>query len=638
MPPMGKRQMHGAKPKVSKSTLPRLIKMLFSKFKWRILVVLICIAVSSIATASTGIFLKNVITAITNKNYNMLINIVLVMGSLFVFAIISDFLKSFIMAGVTQGFLNEIRIKMFDEMQNLPIKYFDTHNHGDIMSMFTNDVDALRQLVSQSIISIIQTVVSVTYVFVTMLYYSITLTIIVVLVIFVMLFVVKTIGGNSKKYFISQQKALGKCEGFVEEAMHGQKVIKVFTHEEQTCKDFDVLNEKYRVDSTKANVFAVLLGPISNNLGHFLYVIIAIVGTLLAVSSLPLWFKSLSLSGQLIDIGIIIAFLPMGRNFTRNLSQVTNQINSIYMGLAGAERIFNLIDEKQEEDEGYVTLVKVKEDVNGNYEETDGKSGIWAWKHPHLQDGSVTYTKLMGDVVFENVDFGYDDKTTILKDISLYAKPGQKIAFVGATGAGKTTITNLINRFYDIKKGKIRYDGINISKIKKADLRRSLGIVLQDVSLFSGTIMENIRYGRLDATDEDCINAAKLANAHEFIKMLPNGYNTLITGDGANLSQGQRQLLSIARASVKNAPVMILDEATSSIDTRTEILVQKGTDELMKGRTVFVIAHRLSTVRNADVIMVLDHGRIIERGNHEELIKEKGEYYKLYMGSFEEQI
>ena len=638
MPPMGKRQMHGAKPKVSKSTLPRLIKMLFSKFKWRILVVLICIAVSSIATASTGIFLKNVITAITNKNYNMLINIVLVMGSLFVFAIISDFLKSFIMAGVTQGFLNEIRIKMFDEMQNLPIKYFDTHNHGDIMSMFTNDVDALRQLVSQSIISIIQTVVSVTYVFVTMLYYSITLTIIVVLVIFVMLFVVKTIGGNSKKYFISQQKALGKCEGFVEEAMHGQKVIKVFTHEEQTCKDFDVLNEKYRVDSTKANVFAVLLGPISNNLGHFLYVIIAIAGTLLAVSSLPLWFKSLSLSGQLIDIGIIIAFLPMGRNFTRNLSQVTNQINSIYMGLAGAERIFNLIDEKQEEDEGYVTLVKVKEDVNGNYEETDGKSGIWAWKHPHLQDGSVTYTKLMGDVVFENVDFGYDDKTTILKDISLYAKPGQKIAFVGATGAGKTTITNLINRFYDIKKGKIRYDGINISKIKKADLRRSLGIVLQDVSLFSGTIMENIRYGRLDATDEDCINAAKLANAHEFIKMLPNGYNTLITGDGANLSQGQRQLLSIARASVKNAPVMILDEATSSIDTRTEILVQKGTDELMKGRTVFVIAHRLSTVRNADVIMVLDHGRIIERGNHEELIKEKGEYYKLYMGSFEEQI
>ena len=637
MPPMGKRQMHGAKPKVSKSTLPRLIKMLFSKFKWRILVVLICITVASIATASTGIFLKNVITAITNKNYNMLINIVLVMGSLFVFAIISDFLKSFIMAGVTQGFLNEIRIKMFDEMQNLPIKYFDTHNHGDIMSMFTNDVDALRQLVSQSIISIIQTVVSVTYVFVTMLYYSITLTIIVVLVIFVMLFVVKTIGGNSKKYFISQQKSLGKCEGFVEEAMHGQKVIKVFTHEEQTCKDFDVLNEKYRVDSTKANVFAVLLGPISNNLGHFLYVIIAIVGTLLAVSSLPLWFKSLSLSGQLIDIGIIIAFLPMGRNFTRNLSQVTNQINSIYMGLAGAERIFNLIDEKQEEDEGYVTLVKVKEDVNGNYEETDGKSGIWAWKHPHLQDGSVTYTKLMGDVVFENVDFGYDDKTTILKDISLYAKPGQKIAFVGATGAGKTTITNLINRFYDIKKGKIRYDGINISKIKKADLRRSLGIVLQDVSLFSGTIIENIRYGRLDATDEDCINAAKLANAHEFIKMLPNGYNTLITGDGANLSQGQRQLLSIARASVKNAPVMILDEATSSIDTRTEILVQKGTDELMKGRTVFVIAHRLSTVRNADVIMVLDHGRIIERGNHEELIKEKGEYYKLYMGSFEEQ-
>ncbi len=416
--------------------------------------------------------------------------------------------------------------------------------------------------------------------------------------------------------------------------MHGQKVIKVFTHEDKTCNEFDKLNEELRKNVESANTFANILGPITNNMGHFLYVILALTGTFLVVANLPLWFKSFSISGEAISIAIIIAFLPMGRNFTRNISQVSNQINMIFMGLAGAQRVFALIDEKPEEDDGYVTLVKAKETPNGELVETDEKDGLWAWKHPH-GDGTVTYTKLQGDVRFFDVDFGYTENHIVLHNISLYAKPGQKVAFVGATGAGKTTITNLINRFYDIADGKIRYDGININKIKKADLRRSLGIVLQDVSLFSGTVMDNIRYGRLDATDEECIEAAKLASADDFISKLPDGYNTFIKGDGSNFSQGQRQLLSIARAAIKNAPAMILDEATSSIDTRTELLVEKGTFELMKGRTVFVIAHRLSTVQNSDVIMVLDKGRIIERGNHEELISQKGEYYKLYMGSLE---
>ena len=635
MPPMGPRgHQRGPKPKIDKSTLPRLLKVLFKNYKWSLLLVLAFIIISSVTTASLGIFIKNVITAISDKKYDALISIVVLMGSLYLVSILLDLFRSLIMARVTQSFLHDIRVKMFSDMQDLPIRYFDTHNHGDIMSMYTNDVDALRQLVSSGLITIIQTIVSVVYVFATMLYYSISLTLVVVLFIFIFTSTVKKIGGNSAKFFIKQQKALGVCEGFIEEAMHGQKVIKVFTHEDKTCSEFDKLNDELRKNVESANTFANILGPITNNMGHFLYVILALTGTFLAVANLPLWFKSFSISGEAISIAIIIAFLPMGRNFTRNISQVSNQINMIFMGLAGAQRVFALIDEKPEEDNGYVTLVKAKETQDGELVETDDKDGLWAWKHPH-GDGTVTYTKLKGDVRFFDVDFGYTENHIVLHNITLYAKPGQKVAFVGATGAGKTTITNLINRFYDIADGKIRYDGININKIKKADLRRSLGIVLQDVSLFSGTVMDNIRYGRLDATDEECIEAAKLASADDFISKLPDGYNTFIKGDGSNFSQGQRQLLSIARAAIKNAPAMILDEATSSIDTRTELLVEKGTFELMKGRTVFVIAHRLSTVQNSDVIMVLDKGRIIERGNHEELISQKGEYYKLYMGSLE---
>ncbi|MBO5927150.1 MAG: ABC transporter ATP-binding protein, partial [Clostridia bacterium] len=620
--------MRGPKPKVSKGTLLKLIKLLLKNYKWQLLIVILCVTVASTATASTGIFLKNVIESIYAKNYNALINIVAFMGGLFVASILADLTKSLIMAGVTQGFLNDLRIKMFDHMQDLPIKYFDTRNHGDIMSMYTNDVDALRQFVSSGMLTIIQTVVSVVYVFCTMLYYSVWLTLIVTVFVLILTFTVKKVGGNSAKYFVSQQRSLGACEGFIEEAMHGQKVIKVFTHEQKSCEEFDKLNNELRNDVQKANTYANILGPMTNNLGHFMYVFVALIGTFLAVSSLPVWFKNFSICGESISIAIIVAFLPMGKNFTRNISQLSHQVNAIFMGLAGADRVFKLIDEKIEEDNGYVTLVKADLLENGSLiENENGK--IWAWKHPHCNDGSVTYTELKGDIRFYNVDFGYVENNVVLHDVSLYAKPGQKVAFVGATGAGKTTITNLINRFYDIQDGKIRYDGININKIKKADLRRSLGIVLQDVSLFSGTVMDNIRYGRLDATDEECIEAAKLASAHDFITKLPDGYNTYIKGDGSNFSQGQRQLLSIARAAIKNAPAMILDEATSSIDTRTELLVEKGTAELMKGKTVFVIAHRLSTVQNSNVIMVLNKGRIIERGNHEELIKEKGEYYKL---------
>ncbi len=636
MPPMGHGRggPKGPRPKISKQTLPRLLKLLFKNYKFKIGIVLVFIAISAIVTASLGVFLQNVVTTITNKDYEGLIRLFILMICLYALALMSDLFKSLIMAGVTQGFLNDVRVEMFKKMQNLPVKYFDNRNHGDIMSMYTNDVDALRQLVSAGILSIIQTVISVTYVFFTMLYYSIWLTIVVLLVVAFMTVVVKFVGGNSAKYFVKQQRSLGACEGFIEEAMHGQKVIKVFNHEDKTCKEFDKFNNELKEDNRKANTFGNILGPVTNNLGHLLYVIVALSGTLIAASSMPVWLKSFSLSGLVLDISIIIAFLPMGRNFTRNISQVTQQINGIFMGLAGAERIFNVIDEKPEEDNGYVTLVKVKKQGD-NYVETDDKDGIWAWKHPHKADNSITYTELKGDIRFYDVDFGYTEDKIVLHNVSLYAKPGQKVAFVGSTGAGKTTITNLINRFYDIADGKIRYDGININKIKKADLRRSLGIVLQDTNLFSGTIMENIRYGKLDATDEECIEAAKLVNAHSFISMLPHGYDTVITGDGASFSQGQRQLLSIARAAVKGAPAMILDEATSSIDTRTELLVQKGTDELMKGRTVFVIAHRLSTVQNSDVIMVLEKGKIIERGTHEELIDLKGNYYNLYMGSIE---
>ena len=631
MPPKGFR---GPKPEIKKETFPRLLKMLFKEFKWQLLVVIVCVLLASVAGSSTGIFLENVISAIIAGDYNALLGVVIVMICLFALAILGGVIRALIMANVTQGFLKSIRVAMFNEMQDLPIKYFDTNTHGDIMSVYTNDVDALRQLVSESIISVMQTIITLAVVVFVMIYYSLWLTLIIGVFVALMMFIVKKIGGNSAKYFVKQQTSLGALEGFVEESMHGQKVIKVFTHEDESQAQFDLLNEQYRDDATKAHTFANILGPVMNNLGHFLYVFLAVIGTLIAVSTLPEWAKEFSLSGKEINIAIIVAFLPMSKTFSQNISQVAQQLNSIYLGLAGAERIFAIIDAEAEPDDGYVTLVNAKRDENGNLVESDTRTGLWAWKHPH-HDGTLTYTELKGDIVMENVDFGYTEDKLVLKDISLYAKPGQRVAFVGATGAGKTTITNLINRFYDIADGKIRYDGININKIKKADLRRSLGIVLQDTSLFTGTVMDNIRYGRLDATDDECIEAAKLANADDFITRLPEGYNTMLTADGTNLSQGQRQLISIARAAVADAPVMILDEATSSIDTRTESLVQQGTDKLMEGRTVFVIAHRLSTVRNADVIMVLDHGEIIERGSHEELIEKRGSYYELYNGAFD---
>lgn len=625
----------GPRAKVKKTTLPRLLKQLFKNYKWQLIVVGICLLISSVAGSAAGIFLKNITVSITNGDKNAFIGIISVMICVFIVAIIAGLVRSLIMASVTQSFLRDTRNAMFNKMQNLPIRYFDTHTHGDIMSVYTNDVDAIRQLVSESLLSVIQTSVTIVILACTMLFYSIWLSLVVGVFVIFMMIIVKKVGGNSAKYFVKQQKSIGKCEGYIEESMHGQKVIKVFTHEKKAEEEFDKINGELINDATNANTFANILGPMMNNLGHLLYVVLALVGTLLAVSALPAWVKQFSISGTVLDLSIIVAFLPMSRNFTQSISNVTQQINSIFMGLAGAERIFDIIDEQPEADEGYVTLVNAEYDQSGNLTESLKRTDLWAWKHPHKADGTVTYTELKGDIVMDDVDFGYVPEKIVLHGVTLYAKPGQKVAFVGATGAGKTTITNLLNRFYDIADGKIRYDGININKIKKADLRRSLGIVLQDTNLFTGTVMDNIRYGRLDATDEQCIDAAKLANAHDFITRLPEGYNTMLTADGANLSQGQRQLLSIARAAVADAPVMIMDEATSSIDTRTELLVQRGTDRLMQGRTVFIIAHRLSTVQNSDVIMVLDHGVIIERGSHKDLIAQKGKYYQLYTGAFE---
>lgn len=633
--PGGKNKGMGPRAKVNKNVLPRLMKMLFKSYWWQLIIVGVCIVVSALGTSISGIFLKNVVSAIKAQDIDAFWAVIRTMILVYVLAIAAQTTRSLIMATVTQGFLRDVRNAMFNKMQNLPIKYFDTHTHGDIMSVYTNDVDALRQLVSESLIAVTQTTFTILVLVFVMLFYSVWLTLIVGLFVVLMFFIVKKIGGNSAKYFVKQQKSLGACEGFVEETMHGQKVIKVFTHERRSEADFDKFNNELVNDATKANTYANILMPMMGNIGHLLYVVLALVGTLLAVADLPAWVKCVSLSGVALDISVIVAFLPMSKNFTQSVSNVSQQINSIFMGLAGAERVFEIIDETPETDEGYVTLVNAKYDENGNITETDERTELWAWRHPHQADGSVSYTPLKGDIVMEDVDFGYVPEKIVLHDVSLYARPGQKVAFVGATGAGKTTITNLLNRFYDIADGKIRYDGININKIKKDDLRRSLGMVLQDTNLFTGTVMDNIRYGRLDATDEECIAAAKLANAHDFISRLPDGYNTMLTADGANLSQGQRQLISIARAAVKDAPVMILDEATSSIDTRTELLVQQGTDQLMKGRTVFVIAHRLSTVRNSDVIMVLSHGVIIERGSHAELIALKGNYYQLYTGAFE---
>ena len=638
--PKGKRPpMMGMKSGAKKGTFKRLLKMLFSEYKIQLCIVLVCIILSTIAATASNVFLNQIIQEINDgiktgwdaasKN---IVKIIATMGGIYLVGVAASFFHARIMAIVTQGFLNKTRKKMFGKMERLPIKYFDTHPHGDIMSYYTNDIDTLRQLVSQALPALIQSALTITILVVYMLYLSVWMTLIVFGAVALMMVVVKTVGGNSAKFFIRQQKALGKTEGFIEEMMSGQKVVKVFNHEEESCKDFDEINGQLFDEASKANGFANILMPIMGNIGNILYVCIAFIGGILILSPNV---HNISLSGQALGIAVVVPFLNMTRMFTNNISQISQHLNSIIMALAGADRIFDLMDEKPEVDDGYVTLVNAQE-VDGKIVECEKRTGIWAWKHPH-EDGSVTYTKLTGDVRMENMDFGYEPDKIVLHDVSLYAEPGQKVAFVGATGAGKTTITNLINRFYDIADGKIRYDGININKIKKDDLRHSLGIVLQETNLFTGTVMENIRYGKLDATDDECIAAAKLANADEFIRMLPDGYDTMLSANGGNLSQGQRQLLAIARAAVADPPVMILDEATSSIDTRTEAIVQKGMDALMKGRTVFVIAHRLSTIRNSDVIMVLDHGRIIERGSHEKLMEEKGRYYQLYTGSFDKE-
>lgn len=623
--------------KPTKGVLKRVIKSLFEFYPVLLPVAIFCIVFSAIAGAIPSIFMQNVIAVIERRQsggwssaVGEISKYVLILACIYAASLISVFIHTRLMAIITQGYLKKMRGKMFEGMQYLPIKYFDTHNHGDIMSYYTNDIDTLRQMVSQSFPQIITSFITVCTVFAIMLYYSVWLTLVVIIGVITMSLITKFVGGNSSKYFVRQQIALGKAEGYIEEMIKGQKVVKVFCHEEANKQGFDALNNALYEDSKNANKFANILMPILNNVGNVLYVVIALTGGLLLISGAP----NVSISGLAISISIVVPFLNMTKQFSGNISQLSMQLNAIIMGMAGAERIFSLIDEVPETDDGYVTLVNAKEE-NGQIVECTERTGLWAWKHPHNADGTVSYTKLEGDVRLVDVDFGYTEDKTVLHDITLYAEPGQKVAFVGATGAGKTTITNLINRFYDIADGKVRYDGININKIRKADLRRSMGIVLQDTNLFTGTVMDNIRYGKLDATDEECIRAAKLAGADDFITRLPDGYNTELTGNGANLSQGQRQLLAIARAAVADPPVMILDEATSSIDTRTEAIVQRGMDSLMKGRTVFVIAHRLSTVKNSDVIMVLDQGRIIERGSHDDLIAQKGKYYQLYTGAFE---
>lgn len=623
---------------VKKGVIGRLLKTMHGFYPVMLPVTVICIVFSAVVSSVPAIFMQNIIAVVEENWQNgdweaVSSKVFLYVGILVVFYILSltaGFAYNQLMAIMTQGTLKKLREKMFNGMQRLPIKYFDTNNHGDIMSRYTNDIDTLRQMISQSFPQLLISSISVITVLCLMIYYCLWLTLVVLTGVVIMYFITKKIGGGSAKYFFRQQTALGKVEGFAEEIMNGQKVVKVFCHEEESKADFDRLNEKLFYESQKANRYANILMPILNNIGNVLYVIVAVAGGILLVLDVP----NISVSGMAVSISIIVPFLNMTKQFAGNINQVSNQVNAVVMGMAGTERIFNLMDEQPEKDNGYVTLVNAKEE-NGVLTECSERTGLWAWKHPHTAEGTVTYTKLTGDVRLFDVDFAYTEGKTVLKNVSIYAKPGQKVAFVGATGAGKTTITNLLNRFYDIADGKIRYDGININKIKKADLRRSLGIVLQETNLFTGTVMENIRYGKLDATDEECIAAAKLTGADDFITRLPDGYQTYLSGNGANLSQGQRQLLSIARAAAADPPVMILDEATSSIDTRTEAIVQKGMDALMEGRTVFVIAHRLSTVKNSDVIIVLDHGNIIERGNHDALIAMKGQYYQLYTGAFE---
>ena len=631
---MSKKDMHRASPRV----LGRVLKMLFCFYPVLLPVTCLCILFSAVTAAMPALFIQRVVEVIkrwvTTGDWASakaeILPLIAILVSFYVLSMIAITLHTQLMAYMTQGFLSKMRCAMFDKMQDLPIRFFDTHKTGDIMSYYTNDIDTLRQLISQALPSLLQAGTVVLCVFAIMLYFSLWLTLIVVAGVVLMFLVSGRIGGGSAKFFVRLQKTVGQTEGFIQEMMNGQKVIKVFSHESAATEDFDRLNEQLFEESYKANAYANSLGPIIMNIGNVLYVLMAMLGGIMLAAGVT----NVSLSGMAFGISILVPFLNMTKQFTGNVNQVSQQINAIVMGMAGAERIFALMDETPEADNGYVTLTSAVVNPDGTLSPTEEHTGHWAWRHPHA-DGTVTYTPLRGDVRMTDVDFAYTEGKTVLHNVTVYAEPGQKVAFVGATGAGKTTITNLINRFYDIADGKIRYDGININKIKKQDLRRSLGIVLQETNLFTGTVMDNIRYGNLSASDEECIRAAKLAGADDFISRLPDGYGTLLTGNGANLSQGQRQLIAIARAAVADPPVMILDEATSSIDTRTEAIVQRGMDRLMEGRTVFVIAHRLSTVMNSDVIMVLDHGRIIERGTHEKLIAERGVYYQLYTGAFE---